>query len=88
MERALVTDYLIDSDQKVLHGWMKTMFLGDVEIAVRSGETKSGIMAFSTSDIVWDCCFFFNGTYILTKLFERNHTIHGTCCCFLCFVLA
>lgn len=53
-ERAHVTDYLIDVDQTIPHWWNKTIFLGDVEIAIRSGsKTEFGIMGFGTRDTIW-----------------------------------
>lgn len=65
-KRAHITDYLIDADQKIPHWWMKTVFLGDVEIAIRSGsKTEFGIMGFGTNDTIWARGFLFNRTYFL-----------------------
>lgn len=57
-EKAPVTDYLIGVGQKIPHWQIKTIFLGDVETAIRSGsKTKFGITGFGTSDTMWGLWF-------------------------------
>lgn len=46
MKRAHMTDDLIGDDQKIPDWVIEIMFLGDVEVAIRSGSKSS----FSTTD--------------------------------------
>lgn len=53
MERALVTDYLIDVDRKIPDLLIKIMFLEKIKTAVKSGiKSRFGITGFSTSDTI------------------------------------
>lgn len=53
MERALVTDYLIDVDRKIPDLLIKIMFLEKIKTAVKSGiKSRFGITGFSTSDAI------------------------------------
>ena len=66
-----MTDYLLNSDQKI-PGWLtKVTFQGKVETVVGLGiKSRFGIMVYSRSDAIWGLCFF---SLILTGGYYYYH---------------
>lgn len=53
-----MTDYLIPVDQKIPCWLIKTVFLGEDEIAIRTdNKSRFGIMGFRTRDAILGCGF-------------------------------
>lgn len=73
MERAQVADYLIGTDQKIPDWSIKTMFLGEVETAIRL-DTESRLISWALSWMTSfrACSFLFNMKTEIGKKKNQN----------------